>query len=143
MKRIALIISIFLFAVVSYGQVVEEQVANKVGLYETVHSDTVTADSTQIFQFYARVNKSCELLQGLDLTKSGTNVNCTVIRAYSFSGDTWTNLDTITVATTTVDAQAPFSTVDLDYPYYKITVDGATSAGIFPVTLYSVIKEKY
>jgi hypothetical protein len=143
MKRIlGILFGLLLFVGVGYSQVVTEQSANRPGHYVVTHSDTVTADSTQYFQFYAKVSKAAELVQGLDLTKSGTNVNCTIIRQFSLGGDTWTNLDTLTVANTTVSAQAAFSVVDFDYPYYKITVDGASNAGIFPLKLYTIIKEK-
>lgn len=143
MKKVLFIVfSLLFFAGVSFGQVSEKQSVNRAGHYLVTHSDTVTADSTQVFEFYGKISKTAELVQGLDLTKSGTNVNCTIIRAYSLGGDTWTNLDTVTVANTTVSAQAAFNVVDFDYPYYKVTVDGAASSGIFPLKLYTIIKEK-
>ena len=142
MKKIIFIFTILLYAVTMQAQVVEEDAANRAGTYIYTHSDTVTADSSQIYQFYNRIGKTAELVQGVSLTKVSGYVKANVIRAYSFDGSNFTNLDTATVASTT-SAQAVFNVIDLDYPYYKVTVDGVDSTQVvYPLKFYSIVKEK-
>ena len=136
---------IFLFAAIGlsgFSQATETQSVTKAGHFLYTHSDTVTADSSQVFELYAKFSKTAELVQAVDLTKVSGYAKARVIRAYSVLGDNWTNLDTALVASTTSD-EAVFSVVDLDYPYWKITVDGYDSTQVlYPVKFYSIIREK-
>jgi len=142
MRKLFIIFSLAVISFTAFSQVTGEQSVNRTGHYVYTHSDTVTADSSQVFELYSKFSKTAELVQGVDLTKVSGYVKARVIRAYSVGGDNWTNLDTVLVASTTSD-EAVFSVVDLDYPYWKVTVDGYDSTQVvYPLKFYSIIREK-
>jgi hypothetical protein len=143
MKKLFVIFSLLFVAFsVTYAQSTETQSVNRAGTYLYTHSDTVTADSSQVYELYSKFSKTAELIQGVYLTKVSGYVKARVIRSYSLSGDSFTNLDTVLIANTASD-EAIFSVVDHDYPYWKITVDGYDSTQVvYPLKFYSIIKEK-
>jgi len=131
---------LFLFASIVEAQT-EKQSVNRAGHYIYTHSDTVTADNTQVFELYSKISDAAELVSGVSVTRVSGTVNLTCIRAYSFDGALYNNLDTVTYST---DASGlfVFDNIDLDYPYYKYTLDGTGTQVIYPIKFHNIIREK-